>query len=112
MGSVTTAPQGVNSVATLTALYEMGHGPLPDSPSRVGRYQIRDQLGAGAMGVVYRAHDPDLGRDVAIKVIRPSAAGSEESGADFEKRFLQEARSAASLSHPGIVVVHDVGRDP
>ncbi len=64
------------------------------------------------MGVVYRAHDPMLGRDVALKVIRPAAGVVEEGGVDFEQRFLQEARSAARLSHPGIVVVHDVGRDP
>src|SRR5262245_8811596 len=85
---------------------------MTELPRTVSRYEVLAELGRGAMGVVYRAHDPDLGRDVALKVIRPSAAGSEESGADFEKRFLQEARSAASLSHPGIVVVHDVGRDP
>ncbi len=84
---------------------------MAELPSSVSRYEILAELGRGTMGVVYRAHDPALGRDVALKVIRP-AAGAEAAGVDFEKRFLQEARSAASLSHPGIVVVHDVGRDP
>jgi Protein kinase domain len=85
---------------------------MAELPRTVSRYEILAELGRGTMGVVYRAHDPVLGRDVALKVIRPPAAGAEEAGVDFEKRFLQEARSAASLSHPGIVVVHDVGRDP
>src|SRR5262245_6925619 len=85
---------------------------MTELPRTVSRYEILAELGRGNMGVVYRAHDPDLGRDVALKVIRPAAAGAEEEEADFEKRFLQEARSAASLSHPGIVIVHDVGRDP
>src|SRR5262249_13912 len=84
-----------------------------EAPRTVGRYVIQAELGRGMMGVVYRAHDPDLGRDVALKVIRPAAGfAGEEEGIDFEKRFLQEARSAASLSHPGIAVVHAVGRDP
>jgi serine/threonine-protein kinase len=85
---------------------------MSEAPLTVARYEIRAELGRGTMGVVYRAHDPVLGRDVALKVIHPVGFGGEEEGVDFEKRFLLEARSAASLSHPGIVVVHDVGRDP
>jgi serine/threonine-protein kinase len=64
------------------------------------------------MGVVYRAHDPDLGRDVALKVIRPAVEAAEEGPTRYEQRFFNEARAAARLSHPAIVVVHDVGRDP
>jgi serine/threonine-protein kinase len=63
------------------------------------------------MGVVYEAHDPDLGRRVALKTIRLAFEVSPAQRASFEKRFLAEARAAAGLSHPGIVVVHDVGRD-
>src|SRR5262245_9719853 len=85
---------------------------MSEAPRTVARYQIQAELGRGTMGVVYRAHDPVLGRDVALKVIHPVGFGGEEESVDFEKRFLLEARSAASLSHPGIVVVHDVGRDP
>jgi eukaryotic-like serine/threonine-protein kinase len=85
---------------------------MSEAPRTVSRFEILAELGRGTMGVVYRAHDPVLGRDVALKVIRPAGFGGEEDAVDFEKRFLQEARSAASLSHPGIVVVHDVGRDP
>ena len=62
------------------------------------------------MGIVYEARDPALDRTVALKVIQP-AAEAEELRA-YEERFLAEARIAAALHHPGIVVVHDVGRDP
>jgi serine/threonine-protein kinase len=63
------------------------------------------------MGVVYEAHDPALGRTIALKTIRLAFAVSEEERKGFEERFLTEARVAAVLSHPGIVVVHDVGQD-
>jgi serine/threonine protein kinase len=77
--------------------------------STIGRYEIVRELGHGAMGVVYEAHDPVLDRTVALKVIRPAAEADELEG--YEERFLHEARIAAQLQHPGIVVVHDVGRD-
>jgi hypothetical protein len=77
----------------------------------LGRYRIVAELGSGTMGVVYRAHDPDLGRDVALKVIRPAIDTAEERATNYEQRFFNEARAAARLSHPAIVVVHDVGRD-
>jgi serine/threonine-protein kinase len=63
------------------------------------------------MGVVYEAHDPALARDVALKVIQPFALADESARETFEQRFLSEARISGRLSHPGIVVVHDVGRD-
>jgi serine/threonine-protein kinase len=63
------------------------------------------------MGVVYAAHDPVLGRTVALKTIRLAFPVTPEENAVFEQRFLTEARIAARLSHPGIVVVHDTGRD-
>jgi serine/threonine-protein kinase len=75
-----------------------------------GRYEIRAELGRGMMGVVYRAYDRDLGRDVALKVIRSTVEDAD--ARNYEQRFLNEARTAARLSHPAIVVVHDVGRDP
>jgi predicted Ser/Thr protein kinase len=68
----------------------------------VGRYRIREIVGAGAMGIVYLADDPQLSRTVAVKVHRgQDAAGSE--------RLLREARALARLSHPNIIVVHEVG---
>ncbi len=78
---------------------------------RLGRYEIEAELGRGTMGVVYRARDPDLGRHVALKTIHAALGQTAEERAAFEKRFLSEARAAAGLQHPGIVVVHDVGRD-
>ncbi len=63
------------------------------------------------MGVVYRAIDADLGRPVALKSIELAFSVSEGEREQFERRFLAEARAAARLAHPGIVVVHDVGRD-
>jgi len=83
----------------------------PSPLSRVGRYEIRGELGRGTMGVVYEAEDPALGRRVAVKTIQVPLAASKREREDYEKRFLAEARIAARLSHAGIVVVHDVGRD-
>ena len=82
-------------------------GPDPIPP--IGRYEILRELGRGAMGVVYEARDPALSRSIALKAILPAPVGEKEA---FEARFFEEARIAARLSHPGIVVVHDVGRDP
>jgi serine/threonine-protein kinase len=81
------------------------------APAQIGRYEIRGELGRGMMGVVYEAHDTALGRTIALKTIRLALAPSDREREDFERRFLAEARIAARLSHPGIVVVHDVGRD-
>jgi serine/threonine-protein kinase len=64
------------------------------------------------MGVVYEAHDPSLGRTIALKTIHLGFSVSAEAQRSFGERFLSEARTAARLSHPGIVVVHDVGQDP
>jgi eukaryotic-like serine/threonine-protein kinase len=71
----------------------------------LGPYEIYSLLGAGGMGEVYRGRDPRLGRDVAIKVL-PSNASSDPSRL---QRFEQEARAAASLNHPNILAVYDVG---
>ena len=76
-----------------------------------GRYIVRRELGRGTMGVVYEAEDPVLARTVAVKTIDLAFAAGEKAQADFERRFFTEARVAAQLSHPGIVVCHDVGKD-
>jgi serine/threonine-protein kinase len=76
----------------------------------IGRYEVLREIGRGAMGVVYEARDPVLDRTVALKVIQAAAEG--DALRAHEERFLAEARIAAALQHPGIVVVHDVGRDP
>ncbi|MBI4574875.1 MAG: protein kinase [Planctomycetes bacterium] len=71
----------------------------------LGRYVIRGVLGRGGMGVVYRALDPELGREVALKVLSGGALASES----HRERFRREARTAARLAHPRVVRVHDVG---
>lgn len=81
------------------------------SPKALGRYEILSEIGRGMMGVVYQAKDPTLGRIVALKTINVSFAVSESERSLFEQRFMNEARLAAGLSHPNIVVVHDVGWD-
>ncbi|HVS36669.1 MAG TPA: bifunctional serine/threonine-protein kinase/formylglycine-generating enzyme family protein [Gemmataceae bacterium] len=73
----------------------------------IDRYQLRELLGAGAFGCVYRAFDPRLERDVALKVLRPGRTSSREA----VERFLREAKAAAKLVHPHIVPVYDAGRD-
>ena len=76
-----------------------------------GRYIVRRVLGRGTMGVVYEAEDTVLARTVAVKTIDLTFAAGEKVRTDFERRFFTEARVAAQLSHPGIVVCHDVGKD-
>jgi len=73
--------------------------------SRLGPYEILSPLGAGGMGEVWKARDPRLGREVAVKVL-PEELSSDS---DRLKRFEQEARAAGVLNHPNIMAVHDVG---
>jgi eukaryotic-like serine/threonine-protein kinase len=73
--------------------------------TRLGPYEILGPLGAGGMGEVYRARDPRLGREVAVKVLPHAVAGDPER----QQRFEAEARAAGSLNHPNIVTLHDVG---
>src|ERR1035438_1157219 len=78
------------------------------TPKTIGRYEILDELGHGAMGSVFRANDPAMNRIVALKTILPVALASEQGG-EFRQRFYREARAAGALAHPGIVPVFDVG---
>jgi predicted Ser/Thr protein kinase/tetratricopeptide (TPR) repeat protein len=81
-------------------------------PDRLGRYEILDQIGRGAMGVVYLARDPVIGRLVAIKTLRLLHGSGDDDIEQFRRRFLREAQSAGILSHPNIVTIHDVVDDP
>jgi eukaryotic-like serine/threonine-protein kinase len=74
----------------------------------VGRYQVLARVGAGGMGVVYAAFDPELERKVALKLLRPDLGGG-ESQRPFETRLRREAQAMAKLAHPNVVAVHDVG---
>ena len=85
---------------------------MADLPHQtIGRYELRKEIGRGMMGVVYEALDPALARTIALKTIKLSFGVGVEELETFEEHFFAEARIAARLSHPGIVVVHDVGRD-
>ena len=74
-------------------------------PAKIGRYEVKGKLGQGAMGEVFRAHDPVLDRDVAVKRI---SAGLDADDT-VRKRFEREARSAANLNHPNIITVYELG---
>jgi serine/threonine protein kinase len=81
---------------------------LRASMDRIGRYQIVKELGRGAMGVVYQAVDPTIGRHVAIKTIRLGELDDPDERAKLRERLFREARSAGILSHPGIVTIYDM----
>ena len=74
---------------------------------QLAHYQLQSRLGQGAMGIVFRARDERLERDVAIKLLQVSLDTAE--AVDYSSRLLQEARSAARLNHPGIITVYDCG---
>ena len=77
-------------------------------PKTLGRYEILEELGRGAMGVVYLARDPLIGRLVALKTFRSAYEDGDKELEEFRVRFLREAQSAGILNHPVIVTVHDV----
>jgi serine/threonine-protein kinase len=101
---VATLPGDGTPAATQTL---PGQNTQPGVPvmRQVGRYLIGERLGRGGMATVFKAHDPDIGRDVAIKFLHAALCEDEE----YHARFLREARAAGGLSHPNIVTVHDVG---
>ena len=78
---------------------------------KAGRYDLREELGRGAMGVVYHGFDPVIGRGVAVKTLRLSEAGTGLSREELIGRFQTEARAAGLLTHPNIVVVFDAGEE-
>ncbi len=74
-------------------------------PGTIGRYQVIETIGEGAMSIVYKAYDPEINRTLAIKVLRGECAADPE----YRYRFLQEAKAAGKLTHPNIVTIFDVG---
>jgi hypothetical protein len=84
---------------------EIWNAPVVPTPPMIGKYEIVDELGRGAMGLVYKAFDPGIGRTVALKVMSDQLARD----TDFRSRFLREARGAGILQHPNIVTVYELG---
>jgi tetratricopeptide (TPR) repeat protein len=76
------------------------------APTRVGRFVLIEKLGAGGLGVVYAAHDPQLDRRVALKILRPGAGSEHDT---IAARLLREAQAMARLSHPNVVAVYEAG---
>ena len=77
----------------------------------IGRYQILGELGRGAMGIVYKAQDPAIGRTIAIKSIRLHDLTDEDERERLRERLFREAQSAGILSHPGIVTIYDIAEE-
>ncbi|HWO19942.1 MAG TPA: protein kinase, partial [Kofleriaceae bacterium] len=78
---------------------------LADGP-RIGRYRVLREVGSGSMGTVYAAEDPELGREVALKVLRPT---KRDENASHRARLTREARAMARLAHPNVITVHEIG---
>jgi tRNA A-37 threonylcarbamoyl transferase component Bud32 len=79
---------------------------------QIGRYRVESEVGRGAMGVVYLAHDPRVRRRLALKTYRIPEGLPPERQKEFQERFLREAQTAGSLDHPAIVTIYDAGEDP
>jgi tetratricopeptide (TPR) repeat protein len=76
----------------------------------IDRYVVEGVLGSGGMGVVYAAHDPELDRRIAVKLLHARALGDSSGGAgEAEARLMREAQAVAKISHPGVITVHDIG---
>jgi eukaryotic-like serine/threonine-protein kinase len=91
--------------------------PLPSQPDielpkQIGRYEVLRLIGEGAMGRVFCAHDPVLGRDVAVKLLRDDLAVPRDVREGLLARMRNEARAAARVAHPNLVTLHDMGEDP
>ncbi len=78
---------------------------------KIGRYQVLGEIGRGAMGVVYRAQDPAIGRIIAVKTIRLSSLTDEQERDRLRDRLFREAQSAGMLSHPNIVTIYDIAEE-
>ncbi len=92
----------------MTATLPQAAPPVPAPPQTIGRFTVLNEIGRGSYGVVYAAHDPVLGREVAIKII--PLASEERYRTQIEASFLREAKSAGGMSHPGIVTIYDADK--
>ncbi len=102
----TMAGQGATPVTPILDAEATMDGGL----QRIGRYEILHELGRGAMGAVYQARDPQIGRIVAIKVIMVGTTAP-DALEDYKQRFYREAQTAGAMSHPGIVTIYDMAEN-
>ena len=80
-------------------------------PKKLGKYEVREEISRGSMGIVYLGHDPYINRPVAIKVALSDELNDPETGERFRKMFFNEAHTAGNLTHPNIIHIHDAGVD-
>ena len=97
-------PNGFSTSSSSDTAVVAPEAPLPEG-TRLGRFEIRRELGRGGYGVVLLAYDPNLGREIALKIPRPDVLIT----AELRARFQHEGRAAAGLDHPHIVPVHEAG---
>ena len=91
--------------ATEAALVDPGSSEMPPARDRSVRVQLLGEIARGGMGVVLKGRDPDLGRDIAVKLLLES----HKENADLVRRFVEEAQIAGQLQHPGVVPVYELG---
>ena len=106
LSTVVGASPGEAVPAGLLDLARASKKDLPP-PAKLGRFEVVGQIGQGSYGTVFKGRDIELGRTVAIKMLRTGRFG----GAEERERFLREARSFAQLKHPGIVTLYEIGED-
>jgi eukaryotic-like serine/threonine-protein kinase len=94
------------SQSPLSSTRRDGEAPT-ERPARIGRYEVLHAVGVGGMGAVYAARDPDLGRVVALKLLRSSIP--EANVREHRARMAREAQAMARLAHPNVITVHDIG---
>lgn len=101
--------ESVSESGTISCAEESPARAGDETPRTIGRYAVESRVGAGGMGVVWAAHDPELNRRVAVKVLRPGTGT--EAGRRGQIRLVREAQAMARLSHPNVVQVYDAGVD-
>ena len=95
----------------LTELNKNICSPKSGKMKNIGKYKITSILGKGAMGIVYKALDPDINREVAVKTIRFDLVSEEGDREEMMERFMREAQAAGKLTHSNIITIYDVGRE-
>ena len=109
-GSRTITGSGTGTISGTGGRPATGQMAVSDDKKRIGRYEIVEELGRGAMGAVYKARDPQIGRTVAIKVVLTANLSPAEMD-EYKQRFYREAQAAGQMSHPNIVTIHDIAED-